>query len=404
MAIPDPYNATKKVPAIKTSPAPPKPIPAQNTGGSNVPGQTNVTPQMNTPNPSQQAIPDWTTKQSELFGRLESALNTPFMYDPNTDPGYQAQRNLINQRVQDANRSAMETANAKGILGSTMTGEALLDNTRRGELEAASFIPQFREQAYGQYQDRLSNINSLLGTARNFGQDVFNRSVTEADLTGSYLSPDARSKIDRIIQLGDMWQGGTPEQRDQFHQEANRLRAELQGMGIDPSLFGADKTTEQRLANVGRAGTPTMAMQNQSFNQAQQAWENNFKQGQFDWQKAQQIWENAFQEKNFEQSMKEAAASRGLQWANLNQREREFVADMAFKEKQFQLDQDKFNASQSGSSLTSKDSTDNYNMIFDDLQSDGVDKNTARQLLQANRAFLTDSDYNKLNNWINENL
>ncbi|MNW05964.1 hypothetical protein D3C71_2022930 [compost metagenome] len=38
--------------------------------------------------------------------------------------------------------------------------------------------------------------------------------------------------------------------------------------------------------------------------------------------------------------MNEAAASRGLQWASLDQRSKEFIADQAFREKQFEFEKE----------------------------------------------------------------
>lgn len=62
--------------------------------------------------------------------------------------------------------------------------------------------------------------------------------------------------------------------------------------------------------------------------------------------------------------------------------------------------------------IDAKTSTQNYNDLYDDLQSDQLGelakqkgmtpKQMARQLLEANSDFLTDSDYKKLNDYIND--
>ena len=131
MAVPDPYKATVKKPA-NTVP----------TNGGTVPAPTNTTPKAtvgvigkasNTPIPNPSAagstvsetkfkpivaknsVPtppstpkssistpeytDWLSKQNEMFSNLEKLVNTPFSYDPNTDPGYQAQRELAQLRA-----------------------------------------------------------------------------------------------------------------------------------------------------------------------------------------------------------------------------------------------------------------------------------------------------------------
>lgn len=368
-------SATSKIPEVKTSPAPAKttlsPTPAPNTNGSNIPNSLlGTAPQMTIPQPANtlQSVPNWTTKQNELFGRLESALNTPFMYNPESDPAYQAQRQLAKLRAGDASRQAMEIANEKGILGSSMTGEQLAQIQQRAEQEAAAYIPQYRAEAYGQYQDRLRNIGELLGTARNFGQDAFNQNVTMAGLTGRVMSDTDRAAqplLQELVSLGNQYGTATKERQAELSSRANAIRAQLAEMGIDPTLYDPNLSTEQRIAAVNRLGTPTLAAQELAYNQqtdqrnfefqkAQQEWENMFAEKQFEESKAARLWEQAFQEKNFEQQMKEAAASRGLQWANLNQRQKEFIADQEYREKQFQYQQQ-------------QDSRPDLNKAFDDL-------------------------------------
>lgn len=268
--VPDPVKAptikmspappAAKTPQIKMSPAPPKPLQPVEPQSVPAPATSPVQPDLG---PYQ----DWKTKTDALFSKLEGLTNQQFTYDPNTDPAYQAQRQLAQLRAGDASKQAMEIANEKGILGSSMTGESLAQIQQRAEQEAASYIPQYREQAYGQFQDRLQNAGSLLRTASDLRGYDDNLAMEKANITGTYLDPDAESKINRIIELGEAWNTGSPEQQAQYHQEAESLRSELQGMGIDPSLFGADKTTEQRTANIGKAGVQTLVGQNQQFNQ-----------------------------------------------------------------------------------------------------------------------------------------
>src|SRR5690554_5646744 len=130
------------------------------------------------PNPSSQnstsanavqSAPDqfqqWQTKQNELMSKYESLMNTPFQYNPETDPGYQAQRQLADLRAGDASKAAMETMNEKGILNSSLTSSQLAQIEQRAEQEAAAYIPQYRSEAYGQYQDKLRNAAEALNFA-----------------------------------------------------------------------------------------------------------------------------------------------------------------------------------------------------------------------------------------------
>ncbi|WP_027085394.1 hypothetical protein [Cohnella panacarvi] len=333
----------------------PADIPNPSTGAT-----TSGTSTMTVPTPPAVTKPpteydNWKAKQDELFGRLESLVNTPFSYNPETDPGYQAQRQLAQLRAGDASKAAMETMNASGLLQSTMTNSQLGQIQQRAEQEAAAYIPQYRDQAYGQFQDRLRSAADLLSTARNLRGDEFNRSVTEAELTGNYLSDKDRTAqplLQNLITYGQEFGSATPERQAELRKLADDTRAQLASMGVDPSLYDPNLSTEQRQASLGKLGTRTLAGEHQDyaqqadqrdfeFRQAQQQWENLFNQAQFDESKAARVWEQAFKEKSFAQEVKDAAASRGLQWASLNQREREFIADQAFRDKEFKYQQEK---------------------------------------------------------------
>jgi hypothetical protein len=316
----------------------------------------------------------WKTKQSELFSKLEGLSNAQFAYNPETDPAYQAQRQLAQLRAKDANMATMETMNDRGLLQSTVTNSQLDQNSQRAEQEAAAYIPQYRDQAYGQFQDNINRNKDLLGYAtdqentqygRNYqeGRDAVNDNFSRADRTGILEIPGANEGLSRLAELGELFKQGDKTQQAQYRQEANQVRSELTRLGVDPTLFDENLNTDQRLANIGKGGISTLAKQGQDYNQAadsrnfefqkvQQEWDNAFAQGQFDFQKAQTVWDNNFKDKSFAQSVKDAAASRGLQWANLNQNQQEFIANQAFREKQFDyqmeqdakgLDQNKFN-------------------------------------------------------------
>lgn len=57
---------------------------------------------------------------------------------------------------------------------------------------------------------------------------------------------------------------------------------------------------------------------------------------------------------------------------------------------------------QAATKIDAKSSADNYDLLLEDLQTEGVTKETARQLVEANKDYLTDSDYKKLREYINE--
>lgn len=319
---------------------------------------------------------EWNARQNDLFNRLESMMNQPFNYNPETDPGYQAQRQLAQLRAGDATKAALELQNEKGLLSSSMTNSQLGQIQQRAEQEAAAYIPQYRDQAYSQYRDQLANAANLLGLAsgrantaydRNYqtGRDAQSDAFTEAGLTGVYRSPQAQSQINALMDLKRQAEtpGITAEQRAELSRQADGIRSQLSAMGVDISNLGANVHSSKAAAP---AGVQTLAsreleysqqadQRNFEFQKAQQDWENLFRQAQFDESKAARVWEQAFKEKSFAQSVRDAAASRGLQWANLAQRDKEFLADQAWREKQFQYQQQQDSLRNQGGGRTAED-------------------------------------------------
>lgn len=383
-----------KVPAPPAAPKPtmtpvtgsvPAPTSSQGSPPQGAPPMANTpasvpTPPKTTNTFSSPQYNDWMTKQNEAFANLEKLMSTPFEYNPETDPAYLAQRQLAQNRAQSASNSTLEAMNERGIMGSSLTANQLGQIQQNAEQEALSYIPQYRQQAYGQYQDRLSNAGNLLSQARALRGDQFNETVTEAGLTGNYMSPEARglaTQLNNLKQVTEQnWSTMSAEDRAAARAQGDQIRAQLQGLGVDSTLFGHDVTANNAMGNMNRAGLRTMDGQQMDYNMAtdqrnfdynaqrdvrgdfesdraynfqtaQQEWQNNFNQAQFDESKAERIWEQAFKEKSFAQSVKDAAASRGLQWASLNQRDKEFIADQAWKEKQFAYQQQQDNAANS---------------------------------------------------------
>jgi hypothetical protein len=195
-----------------------------------------------------------------------------FNYNPATDQRYIQALQLADQNATQATGNAMAALAARGIDNSSIMGDraAQIQQQERAKV-TGQLLPQLYAQAYDQFANDVAMRYQLwrdqTNDAYRAGRDQVNDAFTAAQLTGYYLPPEARGMVDRIIQLGEAWKTGTPEQRTQYHQEANRLRAQLAGMGIDPSLFGADRTTEERLANLGRAGIQTLDALNMAFNQ-----------------------------------------------------------------------------------------------------------------------------------------
>lgn len=309
---------------------------------------------------------------------LNYGKNQP-AYDPYSSSGYQAAQAQAQREAQKNTRAAQEAYGSAGFGRSYALGE----RTQGIQNDATEYlmtqvVPQLQAQEEARRQQEFNNQASMLqqlvgqqNRADTLVQNDFSNRVSEGQLTGNYMNPEASYIIDQLLGLKRQAEakGITADERTGLNSQANTLRDQLQSLNIDPSKFGANVNANTAASNKGTVGR-TIQGQELDFNQAttnrqldradfesdrdykfavgQQEWENNFKTGQFDWQKAQQVWENAFQEKNFQQQMVEAAASRGLQWANLNQNQKEFIANQAFREKEFSYMQEQDKLKNSG--------------------------------------------------------
>lgn len=286
MAVPDPYKAARtasfnsvpkvpKAPAIPNPAAAPAPTSAP-TGmkATKIPPKAIAVPNPTSPiskaNPSTSQFTDWQAKQNEQFANLEKLSQSQFTYDPETDPAYQAQRQLAQLRAGDATKNAMEAANEKGVFGSSLMTNQMGQIQQRAEQEAAAFIPEYRQQAYGQFQDRIANANNLIGQAGNLRSQGFNEATTEASITGQYMSPQARTLLDGLFSLKSQAEtsGITKEARAALSKQADGIRAQLTGMGVDASQFGSNVNLNTARGNTGKAGLDTMAKQAQDYSQS----------------------------------------------------------------------------------------------------------------------------------------
>ncbi|MDQ0062391.1 hypothetical protein [Paenibacillus harenae] len=204
-----------------------------------------------------------------------------------SDPTYQAAMQSAKEATQVAEGDISAAMNRRGIMNSTINANAA-SNAAQAEYGRVNreLLPGLIEDQYKRYVDSANmnrqHASDLFGVSDMYSNDeqtAFNNSVTEAGLTGNYLSPEARGIANQIVKLGEAWKTGTPEQKDIYHEQANQLRARLSGLGVDPSLFGANISTEGRMANIGKAGVRTLAGEAQDYNQVADTMDRTFNQG-----------------------------------------------------------------------------------------------------------------------------
>ncbi|WP_348624283.1 hypothetical protein ABFT51_03495 [Paenibacillus peoriae] len=298
--------------------------------------------------------------------RLEQTLNSlsglattqaaplpEFKYDAQSDPAYQSAlaEARANLATEQRNTNARLRATGQGRSSWSDTVANQLAN-RSMESIANTTLPQLMQQAYTRHIDkanydrdaRQNQINNLVNLYSSQYQQDVTKPLAEAQTTGNYLSGEARTAMNNIIALKNQAEakGVTAEQRSGYSSQADQLRMQLQAMGIDPSLYGANVNAGQAAKNVsvgtrtlqgqqvdqqrkesnlnaantisqmtGRAVTPqddwqglqrqaanpntpltlqaqqqqitnSLAARQQQFNEGQQGWENQFNQAKFD--------------------------------------------------------------------------------------------------------------------------
>lgn len=99
--------------------------------------------------------------------------------------------------------------------------------------------------------EALKNMTSLNPTMAN-QQRQFENGITEGQLTGNYVSDQARGLIDTLLGAKQVAENpsSTDAQRKEAHETANGVRQQLASMGIDPSGLGAGTNWAQAIQNT----------------------------------------------------------------------------------------------------------------------------------------------------------
>ena len=212
----------------------------------------------------------------------------PFRYDPNTDHYYQAQlaearKNIANQQI-DTNAMLRSSGQGNSSWSDTVANQIA---TKGMESVANTILPQAMQQAYQRYsddynrnlqtqqlnygvgQDAIGNLSNYYGLQDN---EYFTKPMQEAQLTGNYLPAEARMAIDRLLGLKQQAEskGITAEARGELSKEADGIRAQLQSLGIDPSMYGSSVSYNQ--ASQSNPGIRTLQGQQADLANKQANW------------------------------------------------------------------------------------------------------------------------------------
>jgi len=299
-----------------------------------------------------------TSPTADTLGRINDFISkqaafqytTPeaFSYDQTTDPAYQAQlaeakRNVENQQI-DTNAMLRASGQGQSSWSETVANQI---GTNAMKSIANDLVPALMQQAYQRYnddanrnlqvqqlnygvgQDAIGNLSNLYGLQDN---EYFQKPITEAQLTGNYLPTEARQVINQILGLKQQAEssGVTAQERAGLSQQADTLRSQLQAMGIDPSFYGADRTRDQASSN--NPGIRTLAGQQLDLARNDQAFNQQFSQEQFAYQKARDAISDQQWKMQFDQSVQQFGLNYGLQMLAENNQQAYRQASLALSQ------------------------------------------------------------------------
>lgn len=355
-----------------------------------------------------------------------------FKYDMHTDPAYQAalasaQQNITQQQA-DTNARLRAGGQGKSSYSESVANQIGVKEMGRVSTEV---LPQLISQAYQRYADnanrdlQIQNANygaqqdQISNLARVYAlqdQQDFQNPMAEAQLTGQYLPGEARGYINAINALkGQAEASGTSrEQMLDYRNQADAYRAALQGLGVDPSLFGANVNQSTSMQNMNRAGTQTLAAQNQNFNQGMA--NKQFDRGvvesdrafnedtrrydqQFEYtQGRDKVKDNQWREE-FDRILKQDGVQNALAWASHSvsqQNANTSSGNLALSREEFNYRKDKdalSNKAQTDAKISAKESADNFVSFKTNVQNmDFLDGMNYLQHPQVS-SQLSDSDY-----------
>ncbi|MNW51178.1 hypothetical protein D3C74_286580 [compost metagenome] len=289
----------------------------------------------------------------EKMKQIATKQATPFSYDVNSDPEYQAALKRAQTNIQTGNNQAQAEMNRRGILNSTITSDRMgeIAANEMGRVET-DVVPSLVSQAYQRYQNQQAQeqqqFQNLGTTAQMYqGEDQrgFGNRVTAAGITGSWMPEGAQTIIDNILQLKQQAEapGVTAQQRAQYSGQANGLRAQLANMGINANQYAANvNSTAARAVNPGirtlQAQQQDLAAQGQAFTQNLQTAQYNQGVRQYDQNFAYQVARDAITDKQWQQAFDRDVNQFGMNYALQKLQE---TNNQAYRQASLALDRDR---------------------------------------------------------------
>lgn len=226
---------------------------------------------------------------NRLITQLGKIMETPYNFDYKSDPSYLAAVQQAQEGAKIASRNTLETMNDRGIVNSSVTSGQLGQIEQAAQNEPLKLLPQLEANAYGRYQQGISNQFNMLGTLMQAGQfqqgydqsEKFHKddnAFRKADAIGYYMDPQTQGLIQTVMNSKQAYAGAkTPEERQKAMADANSARTALKSMGMQnvDQMFGGGVSMDQFSKNMsGFQGIETMA--HQQIGKEDKKWKDQF--------------------------------------------------------------------------------------------------------------------------------
>jgi hypothetical protein len=244
-------------------------------------------------------LPDnpYTSQIADQINYLISQARNNEPIDPYITAEYAARQAQAQRSAQQGIRAAQEALGSSGFGRSTMLSDRaqgiqndaneyletqvipqiLANEQARRQQEYANMFnllqPLMSQQSYADQRAQMErgNIFDTLNYLNSEDQRGFQNAITQGQLTGNYMPPQAQEIVGQILQLKQAAEspGVTREQRAQLSAQADQLRSRLAAMGIDSSRIGVD--VNYNTARTTPLGIPTMEAQQFAYQKARDA-------------------------------------------------------------------------------------------------------------------------------------
>ncbi|OCT12641.1 hypothetical protein A8709_33055 [Paenibacillus pectinilyticus] len=312
----------------------------------------NTTPQPAAQPANQGYTNPYTQQITDILAHLNAATQAPPV-DVYSSPQYAAAQAQAQRGVAEGQRQSRENLNRRGILDSSLTSsQANQIAANSNEYLTTQLVPQIQAQLQAQRQQELQaqqnmfqnyfNLSNQADSQHNADRNFDAGRQDAATAATGYWAPDANtlSSVRKQMEANSAaYASASPDRQKQLHEDNLRLATSIGGSdttGNGDYAFGPMRTVQGQQLDTSKEQF------DKQFNaqEAQRQWDNTFKQGQFDYQKASDLWEQNFKDKSFDQSVKQFAQNLGADYAKLNQSQQQFVAEMAYKNKALEMQND----------------------------------------------------------------